>query len=77
MPKKALPLAWSGSMCSPTATVTFLMVLGEQALYTNVGGAAVMTGQLEHLQAVLKLPRLRLGIVPQGAPYRVPLNNGF
>jgi Domain of unknown function (DUF5753) len=36
-----------------------------------------MTGQLEHLLAVLKLPRLRLGIIPFDAPYRVPLNNGF
>ena len=55
----------------------FHMVLGEQALHTNVGGAEVMTGQLERLLAVLKLPRLRLGIIPVDAPYRVPLNNGF
>ena len=55
----------------------FHMVLGEQALHTNVGGAEVMTGQLEHLLAVLKLPRLRLGIIPVDAPYRVPLNTGF
>ncbi len=55
----------------------FHMVLGEQALHTNVGGAEVMTGQLEHLLAVLKLPRLRLGIIPMDAPYRVPLNTGF
>jgi hypothetical protein len=26
---------------------------------------------------MLKLPRLRLGIIPMDAPYRVPLNNGF
>jgi transcriptional regulator with XRE-family HTH domain len=55
----------------------FHMVLGEQALHTNVGGSAVMTGQLEHLLAVLRMPRLRLGVIPAGAPYRVPLNNGF
>lgn len=55
----------------------FHMVLGEQALYTDVGGADVMAGQLEHLLAVEKLPRLRIGIIPAGAPYRVPLNNGF
>jgi transcriptional regulator with XRE-family HTH domain len=55
----------------------FHMVLGEQALHTNVGGIDVMTGQLEHLLAMLKLPRLRLGIIPMDAPYRVPLNNGF
>jgi transcriptional regulator with XRE-family HTH domain len=55
----------------------FHMVIGEQALRTNVGGDEVMIGQLEHLLDVLKLPRLRLGIIPAYAPYRVPLNNGF
>lgn len=55
----------------------FHMLLGEQALHTNVGGTEVMAGQLEHLLAVLKLPSLRLGIIPIDAPYRVPLNNGF
>ena len=53
------------------------MVLGQQALHTNVGGTEVMAGQLEHLLTVLRLPRLRLGIIPFDAPYRVPLNNGF
>jgi hypothetical protein len=55
----------------------FHMVLGQQALHTNVGGAEVMAGQLEHLLAALRLPRMRLGIIPFDAPYRVPLNNGF
>jgi transcriptional regulator with XRE-family HTH domain len=55
----------------------FHMVLGQQALHTNVGGLEVMAGQLEHLLAVLTWPRLRLGIIPFDAPYRVPLNNGF
>jgi transcriptional regulator with XRE-family HTH domain len=55
----------------------FHMVLGEQALHTHVGGTEVMAEQLEHLLAVMRLPRLRLGVIPFGAPYRVPLNNGF
>jgi transcriptional regulator with XRE-family HTH domain len=55
----------------------FHMLLGEQCLHTNVGGADVMAGQLEHLLELLKLPRVRIGIVPFDAPYRVPLNNGF
>ncbi len=55
----------------------FHMVLGQQALHTNVGGPGVMAGQLEHLLAMLASPRLRLGIIPFDAPYRVPLNNGF
>lgn len=55
----------------------FHMVIAQQALLTRVGSPEVMAGQLEHLLAVLKLPRLRLGIIPADAPYRVPLNNGF
>jgi transcriptional regulator with XRE-family HTH domain len=55
----------------------FHMLLGEQCLHTNVGGAEVMAAQLEHLLRLLKLPRMRLGIIPFDAPYRVPLNNGF
>ena len=53
------------------------MVLGQQALHTNVGGTEVMAGQLEHLLTVQRMPRLWLGIIPFDAPYRVPLNNGF
>jgi transcriptional regulator with XRE-family HTH domain len=55
----------------------FHMLLGEQALHTNVGGAEVMAGELEHLLGLLRLPRMRLGVIPFDAPYRVPLNNGF
>lgn len=55
----------------------FHMVLGEQALHTSVGGTEIMAGQLQHLLAALKLPRLRLGIIPFDAPYRVPLHGGF
>lgn len=55
----------------------FHMLLGEQALHTNVGGSEVMAGQLEHLLAAFRLPRLRLGIIPMDAPYRVPLHGGF
>jgi transcriptional regulator with XRE-family HTH domain len=55
----------------------FQMLLGEQALHTNVGGNEVMAGQLQHLLAAFRLPRLRLGVIPVDAPYRVPLNNGF
>jgi hypothetical protein len=36
-----------------------------------------MAGQLEHLLELLRLPRMRLGVIPFDAPYRVPLNNGF
>jgi transcriptional regulator with XRE-family HTH domain len=55
----------------------FHMLLGEQCVHTNVGGADIMAAQLERLLELLKLPRMRLGIIPFDAPYRVPLNNGF
>ncbi|MFG2134149.1 Scr1 family TA system antitoxin-like transcriptional regulator [Streptomyces sp. NPDC048751] len=43
------------------------VVLGEQALYTNVGGKSVMRGQLERLLRDIDLPSLRLGILPATA----------
>jgi transcriptional regulator with XRE-family HTH domain len=55
----------------------FHIIMGEQTLHMNVGDSEIMTGQLRHLLDLLKFPHLRLGIVPQDAPYRVPLHNGF
>ncbi len=55
----------------------FHVILGEQALRTNVGGAEVMAEQLERLRELLRFPHIRVGIVPAQAPYRVPLHNGF
>jgi hypothetical protein len=52
----------------------FRFILAQQALYTRVGDDAVMIGQLDRLLTVLSLPRVRLGIVPSGHPYRVPTN---
>ncbi|GAA3303521.1 helix-turn-helix transcriptional regulator [Streptomyces cinereospinus] len=46
----------------------FNVLLAEQALYTNFGGAEVMKGQLDRLLAVMRLARLSLGIVPRSAP---------
>lgn len=55
----------------------FHILIGQQALLTNVGGVSVMRDQIQHLLAIMKLPRVRLGIVPLNAPYRVPLHNAF
>ncbi|OLB79963.1 MAG: hypothetical protein AUI14_08630 [Actinobacteria bacterium 13_2_20CM_2_71_6] len=55
----------------------FHVVIGEQALYTNVGGTDVMAEQLRHLLRLLRFPQLRLGIVLRDSPYRVPLHDGF
>jgi transcriptional regulator with XRE-family HTH domain len=50
------------------------VIINEQALKTEVGGPEVMMGQLDRLLAVSSLPRVRLGIIPERAPYRVPSN---
>jgi transcriptional regulator with XRE-family HTH domain len=55
----------------------FLVLIGEAALHTNVGGAQVMRAQLEALGEAMRMPRLSLGIVPQAAAYTVPRNNAF
>jgi len=36
-----------------------------------------MSDQLQHLLTALKLPRVRIGILPLTAPYRVQLHNAF
>lgn len=55
----------------------FQCLLAERALRTAVGGAGVMTAQLEHLIEASAMPRLRLGVIPADAPYRVPPSGGF
>ncbi|MFI9169857.1 Scr1 family TA system antitoxin-like transcriptional regulator [Streptomyces lincolnensis] len=46
------------------------VLLGEHALYSNVGGPAVMKTQLDCLLALMGLPRVSLGIVPAPQPLR-------
>lgn len=46
----------------------FIFILEEQALYTNVGGADVMSGQCDRLLTVMSLPRVSIGIIPRAAP---------
>ncbi|MEU2870392.1 helix-turn-helix transcriptional regulator [Streptomyces olivoreticuli] len=55
----------------------FSVILGEQALYTNYGGADVMRGQLDRLLAVMTLPRLSLGVIPRRAEQKVWPGNSF
>lgn len=47
------------------------------ALYTNFGGPEVMKGQLDRLLAVMRLPRLSLGIIPRSAPVGIWPGNSF
>ncbi|MFE6623220.1 DUF5753 domain-containing protein [Streptomyces sp. NPDC057740] len=53
------------------------VVLGEQALYTNVGGAVVMRGQMERLLRDSDLPSLALGVLPTAAEVNVVPMPGF
>ncbi|GAA0336428.1 helix-turn-helix transcriptional regulator [Streptomyces blastmyceticus] len=55
----------------------FNVLLGEQALYSNFGGPEVMKGQLDRLLAVMRLPRLSLGIIPRSAPMKIWPGNSF
>ncbi|MFG2554957.1 DUF5753 domain-containing protein [Streptomyces sp. NPDC048581] len=53
------------------------VILGEQALYTNVGGPKVMREQMERLLRDFDLPSLSLGIVPATAEVSVFPVPGF
>ncbi len=55
----------------------FHVILGEQALRTNIGGAGTMIGQLDRLLAVSGLPNVSLGIVPARAPMSLAPSNAF
>ncbi|MEU0451013.1 DUF5753 domain-containing protein [Streptomyces tendae] len=43
------------------------VILGEQALYTNIGGPEVMRAQVDRLLRDIDLPSLELGILPATA----------
>lgn len=53
------------------------VLLGEQALYSNVGGPDVMKAQLDRLLAVMGLPRVSLGVIPSAAATAVWLGHSF
>jgi transcriptional regulator with XRE-family HTH domain len=55
----------------------FLVVLGEQALRTNVCGKEAMIGQLDRLLAVSALPNVSLGIIPARARMTLAPENAF
>ncbi|MFL6117268.1 MAG: DUF5753 domain-containing protein, partial [Catenulispora sp.] len=51
-----------------TGNRRFVFLLEEQTLYTRVGDADVMLGQLDRVLAVMSLPRVSLGIIPKDGP---------
>ncbi|MFE6285980.1 DUF5753 domain-containing protein [Streptomyces sp. NPDC057877] len=53
------------------------VILGEQALYTNVGGPEVMGEQMERLLRDIELPSLKLGVLPATAEMSVVPMPGF
>jgi hypothetical protein len=55
----------------------FDVILGEQALYTNIGGRTVMRGQMERLLRDIDLPSLSLGVLPATAEVGVVPMPGF
>ncbi|MFE9425812.1 DUF5753 domain-containing protein [Kitasatospora sp. NPDC006697] len=56
---------------------TYHVLLGHQALLTNIGGPEVMRAQLRRLAEALSLPGLRLGIIPARARLQVYPGDGF
>ncbi|WP_037972578.1 DUF5753 domain-containing protein [Streptomyces sp. NRRL WC-3742] len=56
---------------------TYHVLLGEQALLTNIGGSEVMRGQLRRLAEAIDLPGLKLGIIPARARLLVYPGDGF
>ncbi len=55
----------------------FHVLLGEQALHATIGDLSTLRGQLDRLLVAMSLPRLRLGVIPIDASYRVWPANGF
>jgi transcriptional regulator with XRE-family HTH domain len=55
----------------------FIVVLEENALRARVGSPEIMAGQLDRLLAMISLPRISLGIIPQAALRRTFTQVGF
>jgi transcriptional regulator with XRE-family HTH domain len=55
----------------------FAFVIEEQALRTQVGGAEVMAGQLDRLLALMSLPTISLGIIPDAGDRYSLAQGGF
>lgn len=44
-------------------------ILDEQVLYRNVGGPAVMAGQMDHLAELAMMPRISIQVIPADRPH--------
>ncbi|MGG7571983.1 helix-turn-helix domain-containing protein [Streptomyces sirii] len=55
----------------------FRIIMWEAALHARVCPPSVLSAQLDRLTGVIGLDTLELGIVPFGAPLKIPAANGF
>jgi hypothetical protein len=55
----------------------FTFLMAEGALRWNMGGAAVMAEQLDHLIELLQMPNVKIGVIPWTTPATVPALHGF
>ncbi|MFI7326546.1 Scr1 family TA system antitoxin-like transcriptional regulator [Streptomyces rubiginosohelvolus] len=69
------PPCWS--TCDRSGEHRYDVVLGEQALYTNIGGPEVMVEQIDRILRDIDLPSLTLGIIPAAAPVNMLPAHGF
>lgn len=60
-----------------TGTNSFIFVLEAAALYTNVGGVEVMSGQFDRLLEVAAMPYVSVGIIPLTQPRSLFPGEGF
>ena len=56
---------------------TYHVLLGQSALRSNIGGTAVMRGQLDRLLDSFDLPGLTLGVIPDRAHLDIYPGNSF
>ena len=56
---------------------SFVALIGESALYQQVGGSSVMRDQLRHLIGIADHPKVELRIVPFGAGWNPALEGPF
>ncbi|MFI5621847.1 helix-turn-helix domain-containing protein [Nocardioides sp. NPDC051685] len=60
-----------------TGMNSFVFVMEASALYSNVGGAEVMSEQFDHLLKVAAMPYVSIGIIPLGQPRSLFQGEGF
>jgi transcriptional regulator with XRE-family HTH domain len=55
----------------------FVVVVEEQVLYTRVGSAEIMQGQLDRLLSTMSLQRVSLGVIPRAGERKIWTSVGF